>query len=88
MKKFKVKHGANEPAAYAACALKNFKIEPKDKDDKVYYGVFDFGGGTTDFSFGICKYIGLTSSRYDYEIKHFGEGGDKFLGGENILKKF
>ena len=76
MKKFKVKHGANEPAAYAACALKNFKIEPKDKDDKVYYGVFDFGGGTTDFDFGIWKLA-----------EDFGAGGDKYLGGENIIKE-
>ena len=85
MKKFKVKHGANEPAAYAACALKNFKIEPKDKDDKVYYGVFDFGGGTTDFDFGIWK-LAEDEDKYDYELEHFGAGGDKYLGGENIIK--
>ena len=86
MKKFKVKHGANEPAAYAACALKNFKIEPKDKDDKVYYGVFDFGGGTTDFDFGIWK-LAEDEDKYDYELEHFGAGGDKYLGGENIIKE-
>ena len=86
IKKFKVKHGANEPAAYAACALKNFKIEPKDKDDKVYYGVFDFGGGTTDFDFGIWK-LAEDEDMYDYELEHFGAGGDKYLGGENIIKE-
>ena len=86
MKKFKVKHGANEPAAYAACALKNFKIEPEDKDDKVYYGVFDFGGGTTDFDFGIWK-LAEDEDMYDYELEHFGAGGDKYLGGENIIKE-
>ena len=86
MKKFKVKHGANEPAAYAACALKNFKIEPKDKDDKVYYGVFDFGGGTTDFDFGIWK-NSEDEDMFDYELEHFGAGGDIHLGGENILKE-
>ena len=86
MKKFKIKHGANEPAAYAACALKNFKIEPKDKDDKVYYGVFDFGGGTTDFDFGIWK-LAEDEDKYDYELEHFGAGGDKYLGGENIIKE-
>ena len=86
MKKFKVKHGANEPAAYAACALKNFKIEPKDKDDKVFYGVFDFGGGTTDFDFGIWK-LAEDEDMYDYELEHFGAGGDKYLGGENIIKE-
>ena len=86
IKKFKVKHGANEPAAYAACALKNFKIEPKDKNDKVYYGVFDFGGGTTDFDFGIWK-LAEDEDMYDYELEHFGAGGDKYLGGENIIKE-
>ena len=86
MKKFKVKHGANEPAAYAACALKNFKIEPKNKNDKVYYGVFDFGGGTTDFDFGIWK-LAEDEDKYDYELEHFGAGGDKYLGGENIIKE-
>ena len=54
MKKFRVKHGSNEPAAYAVCALKKLKIEPKE-NEKIYYGVFDFGGGTTDFDFGIWK---------------------------------
>ena len=52
MKKFRVKHGSNEPAAYAVCSLKKLKIEPEE-NEKIYYGVFDFGGGTTDFDFGI-----------------------------------
>ena len=86
MDNFQVYRGANEPTAYFLCAGKELDKFPKKENEKLFYGIFDFGGGTTDFSFGICKYIGLTSSRYDYEIKHFGEGGDKFLGGENILK--
>ncbi len=86
MDNFQVYRGANEPTAYFLCAGKELDKFPKKENEKLFYGIFDFGGGTTDFSFGICKYVGLTSSRYDYEIKHFGEGGDKFLGGENILK--
>ena len=86
MDNFQVYRGANEPTAYFLCAGKELDKFPKKENEKLFYGIFDFGGGTTDFSFGLCKYIGLTSSRYDYEIKHFGEGGDKFLGGENILK--
>ena len=86
MKNFQVYRGANEPTAYFLCAGRELDKFPKKENEKLFYGIFDFGGGTTDFSFGICKYIGLTTSRYDYEIKHFGEGGDKFLGGENILK--
>lgn len=86
MDNFQVYRGANEPTAYFLCAGKELDKFPKKENERLFYGIFDFGGGTTDFSFGLCKYIGLTSSRYDYEIKHFGEGGDKFLGGENILK--
>ena len=86
MKRFKVEHGSNEPAAYAICALKTFKIEPIDEEDKIYYGVFDFGGGTTDFDFGIWKF-GKDEDGYDYELEHFKAGGDIDLGGENIIKE-
>jgi len=86
MKKFRVRHGANEPAAFAVCALSKLEIEPKNEDDKVYYGVFDFGGGTTDFDFGIWKYS-EEEDLYDYELEHFGAGGERYLGGENILKE-
>ena len=86
MKKFRVRHGANEPAAFAVCALSKLEIEPKNEEDKVYYGVFDFGGGTTDFDFGIWKYS-KEEDLYDYELEHFGAGGERYLGGENILKE-
>ena len=88
MKKFRVRHGANEPAAFAVCALSKLEIEPKNEEDKVYYGVFDFGGGTTDFDFGIWKYSKEEDlDLYDYELEHFGAGGERYLGGENILKE-
>ena len=86
MKKFRVRHGANEPAAFAVCALSKLEIGPKNEEDKVYYGVFDFGGGTTDFDFGIWKYS-EEEDLYDYELEHFGAGGERYLGGENILKE-
>lgn len=83
MKNFEVKHGSNEPAAYAICALQEYGFEPED-DEKVYYGVFDFGGGTTDFDFGIWR-ASEDGRNYDFELEHFGAGGDRYLGGENIL---
>ena len=86
MKKFRVRHGANEPAAFAVCALSQLEIEPKKEEDKVYYGVFDFGGGTTDFDFGIWRFA-EEEDLYDYELEHFGAGGERYLGGENILKE-
>ena len=84
MEEFSISSGTNEPTAYALCALNEFDLIPKESGEKLYYGVFDFGGGTTDFTFGICTKS--ETRRYDYEIKHFGENGLKYLGGENILK--
>lgn len=52
-KNFKVELRASEPCAYAISALKSYGFDKTAKLDKpVYYGVFDFGGGTTDFDFG------------------------------------
>ena len=85
MKYFKVNSGTSEPAAYAVCALQEYNFEPQD-DEKIYYGVFDFGGGTTDFDFGIWK-VSEDEESYDYDLEHFGAGGDRYLGGENILKE-
>lgn len=86
MDNFQVYRGANEPTAYFLCAGRELDKFPKKENERLFYGIFDFGGGTTDFSFGICKYIGESSNRHDYEIIHFGDDGDKYSGGENILK--
>ncbi|GAA7212978.1 hypothetical protein HpCK22_06450 [Helicobacter pylori] len=52
-KNFKVELRASEPCAYAISALKSYGFDKTAKLDKpIYYGVFDFGGGTTDFNFG------------------------------------
>lgn len=85
MKRFKVSMGGSEPASYAITALNSFGVEPlKEETSKVVsYGVFDFGGGTTDFDFGI-EYI-PDSIKYKFEIEQLGNGGDVYLGGENLL---
>lgn len=83
MKHFLVEEGASEPAAYAITALQEYGFDPCG-DEKNYYAVFDFGGGTTDFDFGV--YQEADSDRYDYKLIHFGENGDRTLGGENILR--
>ena len=86
MRDFRVVDGANEPAAYAITALQEFGFEPEDEEE-VFYGVFDFGGGTTDFDFGLWREAtGKKERRYDYVIEHFGAGGDRYLGGENLLE--
>lgn len=82
MKLFSVEVGASEPAAYAITVLQEYGFDPSG-DEKIYYAVFDFGGGTTDFDFGF--YQEAESERYDYKLVHFGENGDRTLGGENLL---
>ncbi|RVY84377.1 hypothetical protein [Helicobacter pylori] len=84
-KTFKVELRASEPCAYAISALKSYGFFKSEKLDKpVYYGVFDFGGGTTDFDFG--KWEKSASPKFAYKMTHFSGGGDKYLGGENLLE--
>lgn len=85
MSKFRINTDISEPAAYAVCALQEYGFDP-DEDEKVFYGIFDFGGGTTDFDFGLWRGANRKERRYDYVIEHFGAGGDKYLGGENLLE--
>lgn len=84
--KLTVTKGASEPAAYALVALQAYDFDPTD-NERIFYSVFDFGGGTTDFDFGIFREAtDKKERRFDYVIEHFGAGGDKFLGGENLLE--
>lgn len=88
MSKFRVKQGVSEPAAYAITALQGYGFEPEE-DENVLYAIFDFGGGTTDFDFGLWRSADDSKRderRYDYVIEHFGPEGDKYLGGENLLE--
>ena len=89
MEQFKVELGISEPAAYAVTALEQSNLEPEDETQRRMYGIFDFGGGTTDFDFGICR--GATEEEYeeeayDYVLECFGADSDVTLGGENILE--
>lgn len=83
MEDFEVYAGASEPAAYAITALEKYSLEPSN-DDEVAYGVFDFGGGTTDYDFGIERKP--SDGRRKFELTQFGKGGDPYLGGENLLQ--
>lgn len=87
MKRFRVTQGTSEPASYAICALEQYGFDEIEDDEKVFYGIFDFGGGTTDFDFGIWRCADeKDGDRYEYVIHHFGAGGDRYLGGEYILE--
>ena len=90
MKKFNVKLGISEPAAYAVTAmLSSDEFDPADETEKYMYGIFDFGGGTADFDFGVWR--GASEDEYDdcgyeYVLDCFGADSDVTLGGENILE--
>ena len=83
---FKVEERASEPAAFAVAALEHFELEPTEAG--VAYAVFDFGGGTTDFDFGLYRDPTDAEEDEGFEqvLEHFGSAGDKFLGGENLLE--
>lgn len=87
MKDFRVLKGTSEPAAYAICALEEYGFDLEGEEKEVYYGIFDFGGGTTDFDFGHWHTPEQADSRrYDYVLECYGSGGDQYLGGENLLQ--
>lgn len=87
MKNFRVIKGTSEPAAYAICALEEYGFDLEQGEKEVYYGIFDFGGGTTDFDFGHWHTPDESESRrYDYVLECYGSGGDQYLGGENLLQ--
>ena len=87
MKNFQVVEGTSEPAAYAITALEGYGFLNGEETDGVYYSVFDFGGGTTDFDFGVLKLAADDDADfYDYVLTHFGAHGDRTLGGENLLR--
>lgn len=87
MKHFRVMKGTSEPAAYAICALESYGFDLEGEEKEIYYGIFDFGGGTTDFDFGHWHAPDEADSRrYDYVLECYGSGGDQYLGGENLLQ--
>lgn len=86
LNEFEVTGWASEPAAYAAAALPHLGLEATD--DGLPYAVFDFGGGTTDFDFGLLRWASPEEEAQGYErvFEHLASSGDNFLGGENLLE--
>lgn len=84
---FEVSDLASEPAGYAAAAMRHLGIEPTDEG--VPYAVFDFGGGTTDFDYGLLRWATdeeEDSGGYERVFEHLASAGDNYLGGENLLE--
>lgn len=76
-----------EPLAYTAGVLHQLNIALNIEDgsykDFIIYSTFDFGGGTSDYSYG---YVRRDYEKEILKIKNLFNYGDKFLGGENIIK--
>lgn len=89
MEEFFVRPGISEPVACAVTALEKSGLDPRDETETYMYGVFDFGGGKTDFSFGLWR--GASEEEYetegcDYVLECLETGYDSALGGERILE--
>ncbi len=84
--RFSVSEVATEPLAYAAAALPALGLWPEGPG--LAYAVFDFGGGTTDFDFGLWREPTPQEQGDGWaEVIHsFGASGDRLLGGENLLE--
>lgn len=78
--------GADEPVAYAAGILTDSGLEPDESG--LPFGVFDFGGGTTDFAFGLYRWATPeeeASKGWESVIQLLDVAGEPLLGGEMLL---
>ncbi|MCX8146695.1 MAG: hypothetical protein N3C59_10230 [Azovibrio sp.] len=84
--RLRVQELASEPAAYAASALRHLGLQPTEGG--LGYAVFDFGGGTADFDFGLWRSATPQEDDEGYEevFEHLASSGDNFLGGEQLLE--
>lgn len=83
---FAVHEGADEPVAYAAAVLGESSLEPTDAG--LAFGVFDFGGGTTDFAFGMYRWATNEEEQekgWESVLQLLDVAGDPDLGGETLL---
>lgn len=93
---FKVTEHANEPTAFAAAVLPLLPLNGEDGEtikatqDGLPFGVFDFGGGTTDFSFGVYR-LPTAEEEGDYGWEQvldiLDSSGDENLGGEHLVQQ-
>ena len=83
---FSIKEMASEPTAFAAGVLPQLAIKPTEEGEA--FGVFDFGGGTTDFAFGLYRCATLEESEnegWENVLDILDVAGDELLGGEHLL---
>lgn len=84
---FRLTERASEPTAFAAGVLPWLGIVPTEGG--VPFAVFDFGGGTTDFAFGLWR-LPTPEERanepWEQVLDILDVAGDENLGGEHLLE--
>lgn len=83
---FRLRQLASEPVAFAAAALPYLKIEADEGG--AAFAVFDFGGGTTDFAYGLFrKALPEEEENQGWEkvVDILDTYGDETLGGEHLV---
>lgn len=84
---FRLTERASEPTAFAAGVLPWLGIAPTEGG--VPFAVFDFGGGTTDFAFGLWR-LPTPEERanepWEQVLDILDVAGDENLGGEHLLE--
>lgn len=84
---FRLTERASEPTAFAASVLPWLGIAPTEGG--VPFAVFDFGGGTTDFAFGLWR-LPTPEERanepWEQVLDILDVAGDENLGGEHLLE--
>ncbi len=82
---FKVEAKYPEPVAYIGSICGRYlKIDREDQKGKLF-AVYDFGGGTLDYSFGIFTPDKREPNRSCINI--LGVDGDSFIGGEHLIRR-
>lgn len=85
-----IKEGEEEPVAFMGAICANGKVKENGWGIGSKFAVFDFGGGTLDFSFGLYRTADEDiESEEDYEnmIEIFNTSGDEKGGAEYLIHK-
>lgn len=83
---FRLDMSYSEPVACVGAAC-GYELKLGADNSPVLFAVFDLGGGTLDFSFGMYRKADIDTEGYDDAIELFGTDGDDNIGGETLIRK-